>query len=55
MREIKKGMDSMKEANPNMAEIAAKQVFKSFQPAHGVRSAAALRAHRQRRRLASRP
>ncbi len=33
MREIKKGMDSVKEANPNMAEIAATQVFKSFRPA----------------------
>ena len=33
MREIKKGMDSVKEANPNMAEIAAKQAFKSFKPA----------------------
>ena len=33
MREIKKGMDSVKEANPNMAEIAAKVVFKSFKPA----------------------
>ena len=32
MREIKKGMDSVKDANPNMAEIAAKMVFKSFQP-----------------------
>ena len=32
MREIKKGMDSVKENNPNMAEIAAHQVFKSFQP-----------------------
>ena len=32
MREIKKGMDSVKDANPNMAEIAAKTVFKSFQP-----------------------
>jgi predicted CoA-substrate-specific enzyme activase len=32
MREIKKGMDSVRENNPNMAEIAAKQVFKSFQP-----------------------
>src|SRR5262249_2751747 len=33
MREIKKGMDSVKEANPNMAEIAEKQAFKSFRPA----------------------
>ena len=32
MREIKKGMDSMKESNPNLAEIAAKGAFKSFQP-----------------------
>jgi predicted CoA-substrate-specific enzyme activase len=33
MREIKKGMDSVKDANPNMAEVAAKMVFKSFKPA----------------------
>ncbi len=33
MREIKKGMDSVKDANPNMAEIAAKTAFKSFKPA----------------------
>jgi predicted CoA-substrate-specific enzyme activase len=33
MREIKKGMDSVKENNPNMAEIAAREVFKSFRPA----------------------
>ena len=33
MREIKKGLDSVKEANPNMAEIAAKVAFKSFHPA----------------------
>jgi len=32
MRDIKKGMDSIKEANPNMAEIAEKQAFKSFRP-----------------------
>ena len=32
MREIKKGMDSVKDANPNMAEVAAKMVFKSFKP-----------------------
>src|SRR5205085_236581 len=32
MREIKKGLDSVKEANPNMAEIAAKEAFKSFAP-----------------------
>jgi predicted CoA-substrate-specific enzyme activase len=33
MREIKKGMDSARENFPNMAEIAAKAVFKSFNPA----------------------
>jgi predicted CoA-substrate-specific enzyme activase len=33
MREIKKGMDSVKDANPNMVEVAAKMVFKSFKPA----------------------
>jgi predicted CoA-substrate-specific enzyme activase len=33
MREIKKGLDSVKDANPNMAEVAAKMVFKSFKPA----------------------
>jgi predicted CoA-substrate-specific enzyme activase len=33
MREIKKGLDSMRDANPNMAEIAAKAAFKSFKPA----------------------
>jgi predicted CoA-substrate-specific enzyme activase len=32
MREIKKGMDSVKDANPNMVEVAAKMVFKSFRP-----------------------
>ncbi len=32
MREIKKGMDSAKKDNPNMAEVAAKVAFKSFQP-----------------------
>jgi len=32
MREIKKGMDSVKDANPNMAEVAAKLAFKSFKP-----------------------
>ena len=33
MREIKKGLDSVKENNPNMAEIAAKQAFRPFHPA----------------------
>ncbi|MFB3813105.1 MAG: BadF/BadG/BcrA/BcrD ATPase family protein [Terriglobales bacterium] len=32
MREIKKGMDAVKEANPNMAEVAAKAAFRSFNP-----------------------
>ncbi|MFB3915534.1 MAG: BadF/BadG/BcrA/BcrD ATPase family protein [Terriglobales bacterium] len=32
MREIKKGMDAMREANPNMAEVAAKAPFRSFNP-----------------------
>ena len=32
MREIKKGMDEIKTANPNMAEISAHEVFKSFRP-----------------------
>ncbi len=32
MREIKKGMDAVKEANPNMAEVAAKSAFRSFAP-----------------------
>ena len=30
MREIKKGMDAMKGANPNMAEVAAKAAFRSW-------------------------
>src|SRR5262249_21259140 len=32
MKEIKKGMDSARENFPNMAEIAAKVVFKPFNP-----------------------
>lgn len=32
MREIKKGMDAMREANPNMAEVGAKAPFRSFNP-----------------------
>jgi len=32
MRVIKKELDTVKEANPNLAEIAAKIVFQSFQP-----------------------
>jgi predicted CoA-substrate-specific enzyme activase len=32
MREIKKGMDAMRGANPNMAEVAAHSVFRSFAP-----------------------
>jgi predicted nucleotide-binding protein (sugar kinase/HSP70/actin superfamily) len=32
MREIKKGMDAMRDANPNMAEVAAKAAFRSFAP-----------------------
>jgi predicted CoA-substrate-specific enzyme activase len=32
MKVIKKGMDAAKDANPNFAEIAAKAVWKSFQP-----------------------
>ncbi|MBL7960991.1 CoA activase [bacterium] len=32
MREIKKGLDAIKEANPNLVEIAAKEVWRSFSP-----------------------
>ncbi|MBM3261987.1 MAG: CoA activase [candidate division Zixibacteria bacterium] len=32
MREIKKGLDSVKDANVNLVEIAAKDVFKSYEP-----------------------
>ncbi len=32
MREIKKGLDAMKKENPNMAEVAARVVFKSYAP-----------------------
>jgi len=32
MREIKKGLDAAKRDNPNLAEIAAKAVFKSYAP-----------------------
>ena len=32
MREIKKGLDAAKKENPNMAEVAAKAVFKSYAP-----------------------
>lgn len=32
MREIKKGMDATKAANPNMAEVAAKTAFRSWSP-----------------------
>jgi predicted CoA-substrate-specific enzyme activase len=32
MREIKKGLDAVKEANVNLVEIAAKDVFKSYNP-----------------------
>jgi predicted CoA-substrate-specific enzyme activase len=32
MRDIKKGMDAMREANPNMAEVAAKAPFRSYAP-----------------------
>jgi predicted nucleotide-binding protein (sugar kinase/HSP70/actin superfamily) len=32
MREIKKGLDAAKKENPNMAEAAAKAVFKSYAP-----------------------
>jgi activator of 2-hydroxyglutaryl-CoA dehydratase/predicted nucleotide-binding protein (sugar kinase/HSP70/actin superfamily) len=33
MRVIKKGLDAVKGSNPNLVEIAAKAVFKSFNPA----------------------
>jgi len=33
MRVIKKGLDTVKAANPNFQEIAAKEVWKSFKPA----------------------
>src|SRR5260370_9946819 len=33
MREIKKAMHSVKDANPNMVAVGAKMVFKSFKPA----------------------
>ncbi len=32
MREIKKGLDAAKKENPNMAEVAARAVFKSYNP-----------------------
>src|SRR5271157_2708447 len=32
MREIKKGLDAAKKDNPNMVEVAAKAVFKSYSP-----------------------
>jgi len=32
MREIKKGLDAMKKENPNLAEVGAKAVFKSYNP-----------------------
>ncbi len=32
MREIKKGLDAMKKDNPNMAEVGARTVFKSYAP-----------------------
>ena len=32
MREIKKGLDSMKGTNPNLAEVAARWAFKSYNP-----------------------
>ena len=32
MREIKKGLDAAKKDNPNMAEVGAKAVFKSYNP-----------------------
>src|SRR5579863_5732760 len=32
MREIKKGLDAMKKENPNMAEVGARAVFKSYAP-----------------------
>lgn len=32
MREIKKGLDAVKDANVNLVEIAARDVFKSFKP-----------------------
>ncbi len=47
MREIKKGMDAMKESSPNLAEIAAKQAFKSYQPKQVFGPAAALCHHRR--------
>ncbi len=33
MREIKKGLDQMKKDNPNMAEVAARYAFRSYEPA----------------------
>lgn len=32
MREIKKGLDTVKKANPNLVEVAAKAAFKSYKP-----------------------
>ncbi len=32
MRDIKKGLDSLKGANPNMSEVASKAAFRSFNP-----------------------
>ena len=34
MRVIKKGLDAVKGSNPNLVEVAAKAVFKSFNPAN---------------------
>jgi activator of 2-hydroxyglutaryl-CoA dehydratase/predicted nucleotide-binding protein (sugar kinase/HSP70/actin superfamily) len=34
MRVIKKGLDAVKGSNPNLVEVAAKAVFKSFNPSH---------------------
>ncbi len=36
MRVIKKGLDAVKGSNPNLVEVAAKAVFKSFNPANVV-------------------
>ena len=55
MREIKKGMDSAKDDNPNMAEIAAKAVFKSVQAAAGVPIRCRATPSPRRRRRAWRP
>ncbi|HEV2500959.1 MAG TPA: BadF/BadG/BcrA/BcrD ATPase family protein [Terriglobia bacterium] len=58
MREIKKGLDQMKDQNPNMAEVGARYAFRAYnppvvadpQPKHTFTSAAKKRAEAMKRR-----